>query len=317
MIADATANPWPYGDLAEIGVGSNIATTALSSTPQLGAQLSGTVSWTSGNNVVTTTADLRASLSGQSCMGIAWDSSDGPGTGRIVCPISSVSATQVTCSVNIFRAKPAAEKALTSCPAPDSNGLTFQTWLNGNPATIWNYYDVGIALYRLYYRTGNNAFLTQAGNSPTFTGNGCWITALTISIRRAASNDKPVLPRARRPQRKNPRLYTWSAKLASLFWEPRGSPAIDNREAGYTLWDVASERKPIPMPRGTRNTAPGSTPTSDLELEAVSRWKLGRERIHELNPSYVSAPKTFYCAVLLPGRAVARSDQPQGHGGSV
>src|SRR6185295_14147613 len=101
VIANVTANPWPYGDLAEIGVGTNIATTALSSAPQLGTQLPGTVSWTPGS-VVTTTSDLRTPLSGQAYMAIVWDSVDGPGTGRIICPISSVSATQVNCSVNMF-----------------------------------------------------------------------------------------------------------------------------------------------------------------------------------------------------------------------
>ncbi len=48
LISNAMANPWPYGDLAEIGAGSNIATTALSSTPQLAAPLPGTVSWIPG-----------------------------------------------------------------------------------------------------------------------------------------------------------------------------------------------------------------------------------------------------------------------------
>ena len=63
--------------------------------------------------------------------------------------------------MNIF-APAGSGKTAYLMPGPDSNGLTFLAWLNGNPATIWNYYDVGIALYRLYYRTGNNAYLTQA-----------------------------------------------------------------------------------------------------------------------------------------------------------
>src|ERR1700756_699869 len=58
-------SPWIYGDLAETAVANNMAPAALAAAPTLGTALPGTVSWT-GGNVITTTSDLRTQLSGVS-----------------------------------------------------------------------------------------------------------------------------------------------------------------------------------------------------------------------------------------------------------
>ena len=299
VIANAAANPWPYGDLAEIGVGINIATTALSSTPQLGTQLPGTVSWTPGS-VVTTTSDLRTPLTGQAYMAIAWDSSDGPGTGRIICPISSVSATQVMCSVNIFAPGGSGKNAYLM-PGPDSNGLNFLAWLNGNPSTIWNYYDVGIALYRLYYRTGNNTFQTQARQFADIQWQWMLDHGYSYPYPRAASMVSQFFRALDGHGERFPGLYVEVAKLVPAWADPSGSPAIDNREAGYTLWDVALGAKTdSDSTRHAQYCSWLSTyvPTWNAVQSADGSWG---ENEYSLNPGYVSAPKSFTAPFVYEG----------------
>src|SRR5579859_802290 len=114
-------SPWIYGDLAEVGVANNMAPAALASAPALGTALPGTVSWT-GGSVITTTADLRAALAGQVWVAFAWNSVDGPGTGRALCPIASVSATSITCSENMFE-PPSSGVTAYLLPPPDSHGM--------------------------------------------------------------------------------------------------------------------------------------------------------------------------------------------------
>ncbi len=299
VIANATANPWPYGDLAEIGVGTNIATTALSSTPQLGTQLPGTVSWAPGS-VITTTSDLRTPLTGQTYMAIAWDSIDGAGTGRIICPIASVSATQVTCSVNIFVPAGSGKNAYLM-PGTDSNGLNFLAWLNGNPSTIWNYYDVGIALYRLYYRTGNNAFQAQARQFADIHWQWMLDHGYNYPYPRAASMVSQFFRALDGHSERFPGLYTEVGHLVSQWADPSGSPNIDNRESGYTLWDVALAAKTDADP--TRHAQYCTwlntyVPTWNSVQSADGSWG---ENEYSLNPSYVSAPKSFTPPFLYEG----------------
>jgi len=291
VIANAAANPWPYGDLAEIGVGSNIATTALSSMPQLGAQLPGTVSWTPGSTI-TTTSDLRTPLTGQAYMAVAWDSVDGPGTGRIICPISSVSATQVTCSVNIFAPGGSGKNAYLM-PATDSNGLNFLAWLNGNPSTIWNYYDVGIALYRLYYRTGNNIFQTQGRQFADIQWQWMLDHGYNYPYPRAASMVSQFFRALDGHSERFPGLYVEVSKLVSSWADPSGSPNIDNREEGYTLWDISLGAKTdSDSTRHAQYCSWLSTyvPIWNSVQSADGSWG---ENEYSLNPSYVSAPKSF------------------------
>lgn len=299
VIANASANPWPYGDLAEISAGANIATTALASTPQLGAQLPGTVSWTPGS-LVTTTADLRGPLSGQAYMAIAWDSADGLGTGRIICPISSVSATQVTCSVNIFAPSGSGKNAYLM-PAPDSNGLDFLAWLNGNPSTVWNYYDVGIALYRLYYRTGNSPFLMQARQFADIQWQWMLDHGYNYPYPRAASMVSQFFRALDGHSDRFPGLYLEVQKLTALFGNPSSSPAIDNREAGYTLWDMALGAKTDSD--STRHAQyclwlNTYVPTWNSVQSADGSWG---ENEYALNPSYVSAPRSFTAPFVYEG----------------
>src|SRR5579872_3156165 len=140
-------SPWVFGDLAEIGVANNMAPAALAEAPKLGTALPGTVSWTQASNVVTTTADLTAPLAGKSWVAFAWNSVDGPGTGRALCPISSVTPTAIKCSENMFEPASSGVTAYTLPPA-DASGWDFQSWTTESPSLTWNYYDVANGLYR-------------------------------------------------------------------------------------------------------------------------------------------------------------------------
>ena len=90
-------SPWIYGDLAEKSVADNMAPAALAAPPTLGTALPGTVSFSGFGGTVTTTADLRTLLSGQAWVAFAWNSPDGAGTGRALCPISGLTATTISC----------------------------------------------------------------------------------------------------------------------------------------------------------------------------------------------------------------------------
>src|SRR5579862_288099 len=152
-------SPWIYSDLAETAVANNMAPAALAETPTLGAALPGSVSWATGTQTITTTADLTSALAGQSWVAFTWTSVDGAGTGRLLCPIQSVTSTTITCSENHFEPSTSGATAYL-LPPPDSHGWDFQSWTTENPSVTWNYYDVAIALYRLYYRTGNPTYQT-------------------------------------------------------------------------------------------------------------------------------------------------------------
>jgi hypothetical protein len=300
VIANATANPWPYGDLAEIGVGTNIATSALSSTPQLGTPLAGTVSWTQGSNMVATTADLRTPLSGQSWVAFTWNSIDGAGTGRALCPLASVTATQITCQEN-FQEPTSSGVTAYLLPPPDSHGLDFQSWTTENPSTVWNYYDVAIALYRLYYRTGNATYQAQARQYADIT----WQWSLDHGYRSVAPRASTMLSQFFRaldghPER-FPGLYNWITFEVPRWANPANSPDIDNRESGYMLWDIAIGAKTDTNP--TRHAQYCSwlttyVPTWNSVQAADGSWP---ENEYMSNPSYVNAPKTFTAPFLYQG----------------
>ena len=164
-------------------------------------------------------------------------------------------------------------------PGPDSNGLNFLAWLNGNPSTIWNYYDVGIALYRLYYRTGNNVFQTQARQFADIHWQWMLDHGYNFPYPRAASMVSQFFRALDGHSERLPGLYVEISNLVRLFADPSGSPNIDNREAGYTFgtWPLAP--RPKATQRGTLSTVHGSHLRYQLERRAIGGWKLGRERV--------------------------------------
>jgi hypothetical protein len=285
-------SPWVFGDLAETAIANNMAPAALADAPALAAALPGTVSWPSPSDTITTTADLRTALSGKAFVALAWNSLDGAGTGRALCPIASVTATSIKCYENLF--EPAASGVTAYLlPPPDSTGWDFQSWTTENPSMTWNYYDVAIGLYRLYYRTGNATYQTQARRYADIQ----WQWALDHGYRfvapRAASMVSQFFRALEGHPERFPGLYNFITVIVRLWADPSASPAIDNREAGYALWDVALGAKTDPDP--TRHAQycswlSGYTATWNAKQSADGSFG---ENEYAMNPSYVSAPKAF------------------------
>ena len=285
-------SPWVYGDLAETAIANNMVPAALAEAPALGAALPGTVSWTSAGNIITTTSDLRASLTGKGWVAFAWNSTDGAGTGRALCPISSVTATTIVCAENIFEPASSGVTAYLLPPA-DSHGWDFNSWTAESPTLSWNYYDVAIALYRLYYRTGNATYQTQARAYADITWQWTIDHGYRFVAPRAASMISQFFRALDGHSERFPSLYNEISNLVRLWADPSGSPAIDNREAGYALWDVALGAKTDTDP--TRHAQYCSwlstyTTTWNSKQSADGSWG---ENEYALNPTYVTAPLSF------------------------
>ena len=284
-------SPWIYGDLVETAVANNMAPAALAGKPALGAALPGTVSF-SGGSVITTTADLRTPLAGKSWVAVAWNSIDGAGTGRLLCPISSVTSSTIVCSENFSEPSFSGMTAYL-LPPPDSNGCDFQCWTTENPSVTWNYYDVAIGLYRLYYRTGNATYQTQARAYADIQ----WQWVIDHGYRAVSPRAGSMISQFFRAldghSERLPGLYNWVSLVQGAWANPAGSPNIDNREAGYALWDIALGAKTDPD--ATRHAQYCSwlstyTATWNSKQSADGSWG---ENEYALNYSYVSAPKSF------------------------
>lgn len=285
-------SPWLFGDLAEKAVADNMAPAALAEAPTLGAALPGTGSWTSGFQTITTSTNLTAQLAGKSVVVYTWTTVDGPGTGRLICPIQSVTATTITCSENIFEPSSSGQTGYLMPPA-DSHGYDFQSWTTENPSTTWNYYDVAIALYRLYYRTGNTTYQNYARQYADIT----WQWTLDHGYRSTSPRGASMISQFFRAleghTERLPGLYNWINMEVPRWASAANSPAIDNREAGYTLWDVAMGAKGDTDP--TRHAQYCSwlntyTPIWSAKQSADGSWG---ENEFALNWSYVSAPESF------------------------
>lgn len=285
-------SPWLFGDLAEKGVADNMAPAALAEAPTLGTALSGTVSWIQGNDVITTTADLRGALSGQAWVAFAWNSIDGPGTGRALCPIRSVTANQIACQEHLQEPTSSGVTAYL-LPPPDSHGFDFQSWTTENPTLTWNYYDVAIALYKLYYRTGNATYQNYARQYADI----MWQWTLDHGYRSVSPRASAMLSQFFRAMEGHserlPGLYNWINFQVPRWANPAASPNIDNRESGYMLWNIALGAKVDAD--STRHAQYCSwlnayVPTWSLKQMADGSWG---ENAYALNLSYVSAPKSF------------------------
>lgn len=294
-------NPWAFGDLAEVGTANNMAPAALAEAPTLGTALAGTVSWTQGTNTVTTTVNLISALAGQAWVAFAWNSIDGVGTGRALCPISTVSSTTITCGENLFEPTSSGVTAYLM-PPPDIHGLDFQSWTTENPSTVWNYYDVAIALYRLYYRTNNATYLTQARSYADIT----WQWTLDHGYRSVAPRASTMLSQFFRASEGHaerlPGLYNWIVTLENSRWlSPAASPNIDNRESGYQLWaNVIGAKIDTDATRHTAYCSAVVTTTTQWNSVQAPDGSFP-ENEFALNSFYVSAPKSFTPPFLYQG----------------
>jgi hypothetical protein len=293
-------SPWVYGDLAETAIANNMTSAALAAPPALGAVLPGTVSLTTANNTITTTSDLRTQLAGQNWVALAWNSVDGVGTGRALCPIQSVTATTIVCAEYMFEPSSSGVKAYL-LPPKDSTGWDFNAWAAESPSVSWNYYDVAIALYRLYYRTGNAAYQTQARAYSDIT----WQWTLDHGYRsvypRAASMVSQFFRALDGHSERFPGLYNQVSNYVRLWGDPSYSPNIDNRETGYALWDVALGAKTDPDPtRHAQYCSWLSTYTAGWNSVQSADGSWG-ENEYSMNPTYVSAPTAFSIPIRYQG----------------
>ncbi len=282
------SNPWTFGDLANKGTVDYMVPIALSEAPVLGTALSGTFSLTSGSDTLNTTVDLTTPLSGIQYIAVAWNSIDGTGTGRLICPIASVTISTVVCSEHFSEPSFSGVTGYIMSVATDSFGCNFTCWTVENPSQSWNYYDVGIALDRLWLRTGNAQYQTWAQQFADIQ----WQWVIDHGYRtvapRAASMISQFFRAGEGHSERLPGLYN----LVSLYvplWATNG----DLRESGYTLWDAALGAKVDT--NATRHTQYCTwlntyTPNWNASQNADGSWS---ENEFALNASYVSAPKSF------------------------
>lgn len=292
LVADGVTNQYPYADLAEIGTANNLALSAFAATPVLGSQLSGTVGWTQGTPVLNTTSDLRASLSGQTYVVVAWTTVDGAGTGRFLCPISSVTVNTVVCLANLFQPTESGVPAYLAPPV-DAHGCPITCWVASNPATVWNYYDVALGLYRLYWRTRKAIYLTWAQSIADT--NWSWVLdhGYPSTFPRVASVLSSFYRALEGHSERLPALSQAVTTLFSSFGDPTFCPYCDLRETGYSLWYVAMGTKVDPDP--TRHAAYCAILTTNVPIWNARQSPDGSwgEDDYSINPTFVAAPLSF------------------------
>ncbi len=282
------ASPWVYGDLADKGTVDYFVPIALSEAPQLGAALAGTFSYTQGSDTITTTVDQTGALAGVAYVTMAWQSVDGPQSGRMIVPISSVTSSTIVASEHFSVPSFSGVSGFKMSLVPDSFGCNFTCWTVENPTTSWNYYDVTIALYRLYYRTGNVQYRTWARQFAEIQ----WQWTIDHGYRTLSPRASAMLSQYFRAGETTavrfPGLYNWVSITV-----PSWGFNADLRESGYTLWAIADGAKTDTD--ATRHTQYCSW------LNTYGTYWVGQqnadgswsENEFSLNSSYVSAPKTF------------------------
>lgn len=287
-------SPWTYSDLAEVGTAAYMAPQAIADAPALGTALSGTVSFVAGNSFLTTTTDLTGPLSGQTVVIAAWTTVDGSGTGRLQCPILSVTSTQINCSEN------PAEPSFTGAsaylqPVPSADGCTILCWTVENPTVSWNYYDVSKGLFSLHYRYGSSD-TTYIGYARQYADiNWQWVIdhGYRSTAPRAGSMVSQFFRALDGHPERFPGLYNWINLEIPPWASPAASPNIDNREAGYMLWDIALGAKTDTDPtRHAQYCTWLSTYTASWNSVQAPDGSFP-ENEYYLNQSYVSAPKSF------------------------
>lgn len=281
-------SPWIYGDLANKGTVDYMVPIALAEAPALGAALAGTFSF-SGGNTLTTTVNQTGPLAGEQYITCAWSSVDGAGTGRMIVPISSVTSTTVVASENFSVPSFSGVTCYKMSLTPDTYGCNFTCWTTENPNTVWNYYDVAIGLYRLYYRTGNVQYQTWARQFADIQ----WQWVLDHGYRtvspRAGAFVSQFFRAGESHSERLPGLYNWLTLIV-----PSWATNTDLRESGYTLWDVALGAKVDPNPtRHAQYCSWLTTYTANPWIANQNTDGSWSENEFQLNASYVSAPKAF------------------------
>lgn len=156
------ASPWTWFDTKEIAIADAIIATR--PVFQGEATLSGTIAVTYGSDTITGTGTSFASqfaCDGSDNIVIHYPVDGGGGTtGRRAYVVTACAGATLT----IYNSSGGGYDSSSG----SASGVSFGKITNGenggwvNGSNNWNYYDAVAALYRLYYRTGNTDYRTQA-----------------------------------------------------------------------------------------------------------------------------------------------------------
>lgn len=239
-------SPWPWYDKAHQGNADAIIPAALSAIPQLGAKATGTVTLADGCPITVTGPAVREFTSGDAAM-LAWPATDGPGTGHFLFNNTKIAGDVMTSGDRCGLApglKAASGLSLYHCEQGCRSSFgTYHAdaWgLNaGRGAASWNYYDTGLALYRLYLRTNNPTYLEQFRQFTDL----WWTWALDqgstgFDYRATSFVSQFVRALDGKPERL-PALHAHLALAHKFNVWPVRPPNWDAREAGYLLLNLA------------------------------------------------------------------------------
>jgi hypothetical protein len=245
-------SPWPYYDIAEKALGDTIAAASLANPPALGAAFTGTVQITSAPGLLIGTGTLFTSefVSNAGCGGntqviIAWNTVDGSGTGRHFDTIASV-VDDTHATLCTYQNQIDLGSGLSFYRLPATTAHFQPSWWGigaGNgTGNNWNYYDVCLSLYRLYYRTGLTKYLTQAGQFADIwwewaidhgrAGIPPRVAGLQGQFVRALDGHAERLPDLQTMANN----YLPAGVLHVQFPHDLKGTAFDAREAGYATW---------------------------------------------------------------------------------
>jgi len=165
-------SPWPWYDIAERANGDLIGP-AVTAPAQGQNPMDGTITLSPGSgqpgevhNVTITGTDTHftTDFAPGDLIWAWWNTpEEGPGTGRALFTVSTITDdTHITTS-SYYHYLPGG--TFTDIQYSKPRGLELSPWAYGGLATdTWNFYDVALALYRLYYRTGIDSYRDYARN---------------------------------------------------------------------------------------------------------------------------------------------------------
>lgn len=160
-------SPWPWYDIANVA--NNDVIGPATTPPGAGTALTGTVTLSPCNgcpgevNPVTITGTgtlFTSELAPGNVIWVEWTTPDqGAGTGRALFTVSTITDDTHLTTASYYHYLPLG--SYTNVPAVIAPVL--QAWGHGYPNTNnWDFYDAVLAMYRVYYATGNTDYLTYA-----------------------------------------------------------------------------------------------------------------------------------------------------------
>jgi len=299
-VVPMNSGPWAAYDLAVKGDVDAIVNYSMNYVPLTGSALPGTYTL---NNVIpiTLTGTTAPGVNPGDTILVAWNGPDGAANTRLIMGVASVSGNVITTtnssglSNTVWNSSPLSGLTVYTCArcVVDITDPTYGTGLlvyscghwglcGQNGGASWNFYDPALAIYRVYLRTGDPAYLTAFRN---FTDTW-WEWALQSGA----------------PQGLNPpRWYSLvsqyvraldlggaqgTARLAALYGEvyslnflsnvgPCRLDGQDNREPGYCLiWAAVGARADSDATRHTNYCSMVTTLVNDAlsVQDASGRW---------------------------------------------